>query len=124
MCNKQTAGQCKGHIGLSFPVLRSLGWGHFSASSISDTLRQKKQTTTGNRGKALQDYPFQPLGSLRANLAHLTLPLFTFYTDIGVKGRLLSSLSIKCASREHRGSVKDTLDYHFPPSDLGCRGTT
>ena len=49
---------------------------------------------------------------------------FTFYAYIGVKGRVLSPLSLKCASNEHRGSVRDTLDYHFPPSDLGCRGTT
>ena len=49
---------------------------------------------------------------------------FTFCTDIVVKDRLLSPLSLKCASNEHWGSVRDTQDYHFPPSNLGCRGTT
>ena len=43
--------------------------------------------------------------SFRTNLAHLNF--FTFYTAIGVKGRLLSTLSLKCASNEHRGSVMD-----------------
>ena len=41
---------------------------------------------------------------------------FTLYTDIGVKGRLLSLLPSKCASNEHRGSVMDTLDYLSCPS--------
>ena len=58
----------------------------------------------------------------RANLAHPNF--FTFYTAIGVKGRLLSPLSLKCASNEHRGSVRDTQDYHYSSSNVGCKGTT
>ena len=38
--------------------------------------------------------------------------------------RLLSPLSLECASNDHRSSVRDTSDYHFPPSDSSCRGTT
>ena len=60
--------------------------------------------------------------SPRANLAHPNF--FTFYTAKGVKGRLFSLLSLKCASNEQRGSVRGTLGYYIPPSDLGCRGTT
>ena len=41
--------------------------------------------------------------SPRANLAHPNF--FTFYTAHGVKGRLFSPLSLKCASNEHRGRV-------------------
>ena len=41
----------------------------------------------------------------KANLAHPNF--FTFYTAIGVKGRLFSPLSLKCASNEHRGNVRD-----------------
>ena len=49
---------------------------------------------------------------------------FTLYTNKGVKGCLLSLLSLKCASNEHRGSIRSTQDFLFPPSDLGCRGNT
>ena len=49
---------------------------------------------------------------------------FTFYTDIRIKGSLLSPLSLKFASNEHRGSVRDPQDYHFPHSNVGCRSTT
>ena len=49
---------------------------------------------------------------------------FTLYTNKGIKGCLLSLLSLKCASNEHWGSIRSTQDFLFPPSDLGCRGTT
>ena len=53
--------------------------------------------------------------------AYLAYPnFFTFYTAVKFKGCLFSTLSLKCASNEHQ----DTLGIHFPPSDLGCRGTT
>ena len=58
----------------------------------------------------------------RVNLAHPNF--FTFYKAVGLKGCLLSLLSLKCASNEHQDSVRDPKDYHFPPSNLGCRGTT
>ena len=80
VCIKRTPGQCKGHIGLSFPALQfwavgvplsgPLGWGHFSASPISDTFAPKKQTT-GNRQRASElSVPTlgEAPGSLRLNL--------------------------------------------------------
>ena len=61
-----------------------------------------------------------PLGPIQLTR---TLPLFhTLYK--GIKGRLLSPLYLKCASNEHRGNIRSTQDFLFPPSDLGCRGTT
>ena len=37
------------------------------------------------------------VGAAAAELCHF----FTFCSDIGIKGRLLSPLSLKCASNEH-----------------------
>ena len=90
----------------------------------------KTQTTAGNREMAFRTirsylYLREALGSRRSNLAHPNFATFSHSTQTkGLKGPFLSSLSQKCASNEHRGSVKDKLDFHFRPSELGCRGTT
>ena len=43
-----------------------------------------------------------------ANLAHPSFATFSHYTNIVVKGRLLSPLFLKCALNEHRGRIRGT----------------
>ena len=74
----------------------------------------------------LQDYLSLSWGEAPgSHWTNLALPNFvtcSLYTNIEVKGRLLSPLTLKCASNEHQGSIRDTRLF-FPFSDLGCRDT-
>ena len=96
-------------------------------NKITCTFTVWENTTTGNRESTFRTIRYY---LWERPLVQFSSPehchFFTFYTDRGVKCRLSTPLSLKFASNEQGGggSVRNTLDYHFPPSDLGSRGTT